>query len=85
MIIFEEEVFINTSGNPGMATAGSGDALSGIIAAMLSQKYPPLTAAIFGVFIHGLAGDKAAGKSGLESMMAGDIIEALPQAFLELQ
>jgi len=77
-------IFFNSSGNPGMATAGSGDVLTGIIMGLLAQSYPPLEAALLGVYIHGLAGDKAASKKGMQAMIAGDIVHYLGKAFLEL-
>ncbi len=76
--------FFNSTGNPGMATAGSGDVLTGIISGLLSQGYSPENAAKTGVFIHGLAGDIARQKLGEHSLIASDIIEHLPHAFLEL-
>ena len=69
--------FFNSTGNPGMATAGSGDVLTGIILSLLAQRYTPEEAAIIGVFMHGRAGDKAADKLGMESMIAGDIVKNL--------
>ena len=69
--------FVNTTGNPGMATAGSGDVLTGIILSLLAQRYTPGESAIIGVFMHGRAGDKAAEKLGMESMIAGDIVKSL--------
>lgn len=69
--------FINMSGNNGMATAGSGDVLSGIIGAFLAQGYEAPKAARYGVFIHGLAGDYARDKMGVHAMMASDLIEEL--------
>ena len=69
--------FVNTTGNPGMATAGSGDVLTGIILSLLAQRYTPEEAAIIGVFMHGRAGDKAASQLGMESMIAGDITKNL--------
>jgi NAD(P)H-hydrate epimerase len=68
-----------------MATAGSGDVLTGIILGLLAQSYSPEEAAIIAVYIHGLAGDLAAAKFGYHSMIAGDIIEHLGQAFLQLE
>lgn len=65
--------FFNSTGNPGMATAGSGDVLTGIILSLLAQRYTPEEAAIIGVFMHGRAGDKAAAEKGMEAMIAGDI------------
>ncbi len=75
------KVYINQSGNPGMATAGSGDVLTGIIAALVAQKMSNFDAAVLGVYIHGLAGDIAAEKTGQISLIATDIIEALGPAF----
>ena len=75
-----KQVFFNPTGNPGMATAGSGDVLTGIILGWLAQGYPPLQAAIIGVFLHGLAGDMAAARLGLEGMIAGDLNLYLPKA-----
>ncbi len=69
--------FFNSTGNPGMATAGSGDVLTGIILSLLAQRYTPEEAAIIGVFMHGRAGDKAAAEKGMEAMIASDIINSL--------
>jgi len=74
-------VWFNSTGNPGMATAGSGDVLTGIILSLLAQKYSPLDAAILGVYLHGLAGDKASFISGQESMIASDIVSNIGSAF----
>ena len=73
--------YFNSTGNPGMATAGSGDVLTGIITGLLAQGYTPGQAAVLGVYLHGLAGDKAADKPGQEAMIAGDIINKLGKAF----
>jgi len=78
------EVYMNQTGNPGMATGGSGDVLTGIVAAMLGQKIEPFKAACFGVYVHGLAGDLAARGKGETSMIASDIIHCLPQVFKRL-
>ncbi len=75
------EVFFNTTGNPGMATAGSGDVLTGIITGLLAQSYVPKQAAILGVFIHGLSGDLALNSESRESLIATNIIENLGFAF----
>ncbi len=74
------EVFINSTGNAGMATGGSGDVLTGIIAGLAGQHLDPLRAALLGVYVHGLAGDLARDKLGEWSMLAGDIMEQLPLA-----
>ncbi len=71
----------NSTGNPGMATAGSGDVLTGIITGLLAQSYNPFEAAIIGVYLHGLAGDLAAAEMGMEALMAGDITDCLGRAF----
>ncbi|MDD2619828.1 MAG: NAD(P)H-hydrate dehydratase [Syntrophomonadaceae bacterium] len=72
------EIYININGNPGMATAGSGDVLCGIISSLISQGLKPLPAALAGVFLHGLAGDQAAAIKGQRGLIAGDIIDYLP-------
>ncbi|MDY0077881.1 MAG: NAD(P)H-hydrate dehydratase [Bacteroidales bacterium] len=74
----------NTTGNPGMATAGSGDVLTGMITGLLAQQYSPAQAAMLGVYLHGLAGDLAAGKLGMESVIASDIISNISEAFKAL-
>ncbi|MCC8180512.1 MAG: NAD(P)H-hydrate dehydratase [Planctomycetes bacterium] len=75
------EIYQNQTGNPGMSTAGAGDVLCGIIAAMVVQGLPPFDAAKLGVFLHGLAGDLAMEDKGIYSLIATDIIAHLPQAF----
>ena len=77
-------LYVNTTGNPGMAKGGSGDALTGMITAFLSQNYASLDAAILGVYIHGLAGDKAVVKTTEYGLLATDLIEAIPEAMKEL-
>jgi NAD(P)H-hydrate epimerase len=74
-------LWINSTGNPGMAKGGMGDALTGIIGALLAQGLPPLEAAKTGVFLHGRAGDVAAERCGETSMLATDLIEALADVF----
>jgi len=77
--------YFNSTGNPGMATAGSGDVLTGIILSLLGQGYLPSDAAIIGVYLHGLAGDIAFEKIGCEALIASDIIENLGSAYLRIK
>jgi len=81
----EGKLLLNTNGNPGMATAGSGDVLTGILAGLLAQGLDSPTAITTGVFLHGLAGDIAAQEKGQESLLARDIIAALPEAIRQLR
>jgi NAD(P)H-hydrate epimerase len=81
----EGKIYINSTGNPGMATAGSGDVLTGIIGSLLAQEYEPEEAALLGVYLHGLAADLALENQSEESLMAGDIIENLGNAFKKLK
>jgi len=78
-----EKLYVNKTGNPGMATAGSGDVLTGVIAALCGQGLDNFDAAVLGVYIHGLAGDIAAEKVGQVSLIATDIIQALSDAFMK--
>lgn len=78
-------VSFNSTGNPGMATAGSGDVLTGMILALLAQGYSPENAAVTGVYLHGLAGDIAAEKGSPDSIIASDIIENIGNAFRQLK
>ena len=78
------QVFFNSTGNAGMATGGSGDVLTGIITGLLAQGYSPEVAAIMGVYIHGLAGDYALEFQSVESLLAGNILDSLGNAFFEL-
>jgi NAD(P)H-hydrate epimerase len=74
-------VVFNSTGNPGMATAGSGDVLTGIILSLLAQGYNPVDAAVAGVYLHGIAGDIAANEACYESIIASDIISCIGKAF----
>lgn len=76
--------FFNTTGNPGMATAGSGDVLTGIILSLVAQRYTPEEAALLGVYLHGLAGDIAASENGMESLIASDISKNIGKSFRKL-
>jgi hydroxyethylthiazole kinase-like uncharacterized protein yjeF len=77
--------FINTTGNAGMATAGSGDVLTGILTGLLAQGYSPANSCILGTYIHGLAGDIAAEKCSEEAMISGDIIDFLGESFKRIK
>ncbi len=80
----EGNLFFNSTGNAGMAKGGSGDVLTGIITALVAQKYEPAQAAILGVYLHGYSGDLAAHALSQEAMMATDLVSFLSQAFLKL-
>ncbi len=77
----EGKLYFNNTGNPGMATGGSGDVLTGVVTAILAQGYTAGESALLGAWIHGLAGDCAAKRLGGESLIASDIIDYLPEAF----
>jgi ADP-dependent NAD(P)H-hydrate dehydratase / NAD(P)H-hydrate epimerase len=81
----EGKIFFNCTGNPGMATAGSGDVLTGMIFSLLTQGYSVENASVIGVYLHGFAGDIAAAKSGYESIIASDIIDNISNAFLKIK
>ncbi len=81
----DSRVYINTTGNPGMATGGAGDVLTGIIAGLIAQGLSPFDAAGAGAYLHGLAGDLAAGQKGCRGLVAGDILDYLPDAILETE
>jgi hydroxyethylthiazole kinase-like uncharacterized protein yjeF len=82
--IYKNKGYINTTGNPGMATAGSGDVLTGIITGLLAQGYGALNAAIFGIYLHGRAGDLALEFYGYQALTASAIIDALGSAYIDL-
>ncbi len=82
--IYKDKGYINSTGNPGMATAGSGDVLTGIITGLMAQGYTPLNASIFGVYLHGRAGDLAAEEHGYQALTARTIIDYLGKAYLDL-
>lgn len=84
MVLSDGIGYINSTGNPGMATAGSGDVLTGMITGLIAQNYEPLQAAIFGVYLHGLTGDMIASREGYEAITASKMIEAIGNAFMEL-
>jgi len=84
MIVSGNNVYINDTGNPGMATAGSGDVLSGVITGLLAQGYSPLSATVFGVFVHGTAGNIASQTYAHEGLKASVISNFLGPAILDL-
>lgn len=84
-IVFKNTIYQNTTGNAALATAGSGDVLTGIITSLLAQGYEPLHAAQLGVFLHGLTADIALPETGYQSFIASDIIANLGRAFLSLE
>ena len=78
-------IYTNFTGNPGMATAGSGDVLTGILAGFIAHGYPPIIASRLAPYLHGLAGDLAAEDLTQEGMIAGDIIAFIPSAFSRIK
>ena len=85
LVIYHSENYQNTTGNQALATAGSGDVLSGIITSLLAQNYDPKNAAILGVYLHGLTADIAAPEMSHQAFVASDIIGYLGKAFLSLE
>ena len=83
VLLSNGDIVINSSGNPGMATAGSGDVLSGVIGTFLSQGYSADEAALMGVWLHGRAGDLAAEQMGTPGMTATDLLQHVPLALAE--
>ena len=84
-IIDGETVYENTTGNAALATAGTGDVLTGMITSLLAQSYEPVSAAILGVYLHGLTADIALPKTGYQSFIASDVIATIGKAFLSLE
>lgn len=82
--VYNDKLYINSTGNPGLATAGTGDVLTGIITGLLSQGYVPLNAAIFGVYVHGRSADIAVEDYGYQSLIASHVIEYLGKAYIDL-
>ena len=84
LVLYGGRGYVNSSGNPGMATAGSGDVLSGMITGLLAQGYSPLQAALMGVYLHGRAGDLVAAEIGYEALTATGLFPGIPEAYREL-
>ena len=82
--VYLDKLYINTTGNPGMATAGSGDVLTGIISGLVAQGYESLSATVFGVYLHGKSADIALEDYGYQSLIASHIIETVGDAFIDL-
>lgn len=82
--VFENNLYVNATGNPGLATAGTGDVLTGIITGFLSQGYEPLIATLFAVYLHGKAADIAVEDFGYQSLLASHVIEYLGEAYIDL-
>jgi len=82
--VFDGKLYVNTTGNPGLSTAGSGDVLTGIITGLISQNYQPMVAAIFGVYLHGKSADIAVEDFGYQSLIASHIIDYLGESYLDL-
>ncbi len=84
LTVLEDKTYINSTGNPGLATAGTGDVLTGIITGLIAQGYDSLSAAVFGVYLHGKSADIAVEGLGYEAMTASHIIENIGNAYLDL-
>lgn len=82
--VFGNKQYVNTTGNPGMATAGSGDVLTGIITGLICQGYSEIESALFGVYLHGRAADLALEEFGYQSLLASNIIDYLAEAYIDL-
>lgn len=82
--VYNDKLYINVTGNPGLATAGTGDVLTGIITGLLGQGYNPLQAACFGVYLHGKSADVVVEQLGYQSMIASDVINGIGAAYIEL-
>lgn len=82
--LFGGKLYVNTTGNPGLSTGGTGDVLTGIITGLICQGYTPLNAAVFGVYLHGKSADIAVEDYGYQSLIASHVIEYLGQAYLDL-
>lgn len=82
--VMQDKLYVNTTGNPGLATAGTGDVLMGVITGLISQGYNPLVASIFGVYLHGKSADIAVEDYGYQSLIASHVIDYLGEAFIDL-
>jgi hydroxyethylthiazole kinase-like uncharacterized protein yjeF len=82
--VFEDKLYVNSTGNPGLSTAGTGDVLTGIITGLMAQGYEPLAATVFGVYLHGKSADIAVEDFGYQSLIASHVIETLGEAYIDL-
>ncbi len=82
--VFQDKYYVNTTGNPGLATAGTGDVLTGVITGLITQGYQPLVASIFGVYLHGKSADIILQDYGYQSLIASHVIEGLGEAYIDL-
>ncbi|MFD2823457.1 NAD(P)H-hydrate dehydratase [Lacinutrix iliipiscaria] len=82
--VFQDKGYVNTTGNPGLATAGTGDVLTGIITGLIAQGYAPIAATLFGIYLHGKSADIAIEDLGYQSLIASHVIEALGEAYIDL-
>lgn len=82
--IYQDKGYVNSTGNPGMATGGTGDVLTGLITGLMAQGYQSLEAAIFGVYLHGRAGDMMLNNTGYQSLLASDVINGIGPAYMDL-
>src|SRR5690606_14155239 len=82
--VFDNHLYVNSTGNPGLATAGTGDVLTGIITGLVSQGYEPLAATLFGIYLHGKSADIAVEDFGYQSLIASHVIEYLGKAYIDL-
>ena len=82
--IYQDKGYVNTTGNPGLATAGTGDVLTGVITGLAAQGYEPIVATLFGIYLHGKAADIAVEDLGYQSLIASHVIEALGEAYIDL-
>lgn len=85
MIIYKDNVYINSTGNAALATGGSGDVLTGILTGLMAQGYTPHKAAVFGVYLHGLTADIGVVKTGVQAFTASSILDYLGEAYLKIE
>ncbi|WP_179352298.1 NAD(P)H-hydrate dehydratase [Winogradskyella vidalii] len=82
--VYNDKLYINSTGNPGMATGGTGDVLTGMISGLVAQGYEPLAATIFGVYLHGKSADISVEDYGYQSLIASHIVETIGEAYIDL-